>query len=142
MTASLSLQTLIYETLRDDLAVKALVVGRVYDRVPAPNGVIAPSTYPYISFGPSDYVPDDADCIVGGTHTMQIDAWSRAVGYPECKNICDAVKRALHKRPLNFGAASPDAVVDINVESVRTIRDSDGITSHGIITISAMVEEG
>ncbi len=141
MTASLSLQTLLYETLRDDLAVKAFVAGRVYDKVPATNGVVT-ATFPYISFGPCDYVPDDADCIVGGEYSVQVDVWSRGVGYPECKNICDAVKKALHKQPLNFGAASPDAVVDINVESVRFMRDADGITSHGIITVAVMVEEG
>lgn len=136
MTASLSLQTLLYETLRDDIATKALVAGRVYDRVPPTP------TFPYISFGPTDYQPDDADCIAGGTHTIQIDVWSRAVGFPECKNICDAVKKALHRRPLNFGEASPDAVVEINVESVRSLRDSDGTTSHGIITVAVMIEEG
>lgn len=144
MTASLSLQTLLYETLRDDTAVKAIVNGRVYDKVPRasyPDGAVT-ATYPYISFGPTDYQPDDADCIVGGTYSVQLDAWSRANGFPECKNICDAVKKALHRRDLNFAVASPDAVVDINVETVRFLRDADGLTSHGIVIVSVMIEEG
>lgn len=142
MTASLSLQTLLYETLRDDAAVRALVNGRVYDKVPRATDGTVTATYPYISFGPTDYVPDDADCIVGGTHVVQLDAWSRAVGFPECRNICDAIKKALHRRDMNFAIASPDAVVDINVETVRVMRDTDGLTSHGIIIVSVMIEEG
>lgn len=136
MTASTSLQVLLYETLRDDVDVKALVSGRVYDRVPASP------TFPYISFGPFDYQSDDADCVIGGTYTVQIDVWSRAVGFPECRAICDVVKKALHYRDLNFGDASPDAVCDMYIETVRVIRDADGLTSHGIVNVAAIVEEG
>lgn len=131
---SLELQTLLYTTLKATPSVVALV-DNVYDRVPAdPFGALNA----YISFGPHDVVEDGADCIESGVHTLQLDCWSRAVGQTACKNIVDAVKVALHEREL---VLTNNALVEIRVIMRRVFRDPDGITSHGVVMVEAIVEE-
>lgn len=133
MSASNELQTLIYQRLTNDAGVAALVNGRVYDNPPSN------ADFPYISFGPSDVVEDDADCITGRIETIQIDCWSRYQGgFKEVKDIADAVKKALHRYA---GELTVNALVEMTVQSVRHFRDPDGITSHGVVTVQAIVEE-
>ena len=132
MSPDLEVQGLVVQTLKADAAVTALVAGRVFDQVPKD------AQFPYVSYGPSDVVEDDADCIDGLLVTFQIDAWSRTVGFPECKRITDAVRRALHQRDLPLGV---NALVYLQHEITRTQRDPDGLTSHGIMTFEASVEQ-
>ncbi|MBB2973949.1 hypothetical protein FHU14_004488 [Mesorhizobium sp. RMAD-H1] len=111
------------------------LVNGVYDRVPEnPFG----TKMNYISFGPSDGGEDDTECITGIRVTCQIDIWSRAVGQMECKRLVDLVRRTLHRKPLKF---ETNALVDIWVEVTRVVRDPDGLTSHGIVTVTAIIEE-
>lgn len=128
------LQVLIVSTLKNSAAVMALIDG-VYDTVPS-TAWDGPRKA-YISLGPSDMTTDDADGIVGETHTVQLDVWSRAVGQPDCKKICTAVKKALHKRPLTM---SDNALVEINMTLERIMRDPDGLTIHGAMQFEVMIE--
>jgi len=133
MSASNELQTLIYQRLMAFPAVQAAVADRIYDQ---PS---ATATLPYISFGPSDAVEDDADCITGRVETIQIDCWSRYQGgFKEVKTLADAVKKALHRYA---GEMEVNALVEMTVETVRFFRDPDGVTSHGVVTVQAIVEE-
>lgn len=128
------LQRLYYTTLTGTPAIMALANG-VYDKIPtAPFG----TKTAYISFGPTDSSEDDADCISGQTVTMQIDVWSRAVGSLEAKTLTDLVRRALHRKSLEL---SDNALADTNVEATRVFRDPDGITTHGVVTVTALIEE-
>lgn len=131
---STELQTLLYATLKADIGVMALVDG-VYDSVPT-SAFGAKSAY--ISFGPHDVIDDGSDCIESGEHTFQLDCWSRAVGQTACKNIVDAVKVALHERDL---VLTNNALVEIRVTMRRVFKDPDGLTSHGVVMVSAIVEE-
>ena len=95
--------------------------------------------YPYISFGPSDLVPDDADLITGREETVQIDIWSQQHGaLIEARQIVDAVKGALHKAPP---ALEDHALVGLEVILARVMLDRDGVTAHGIVQLTAFVEE-
>lgn len=130
---SLEVQGLIYDTLKASSAVMALING-VYDRVPAePWG----ATLAYISFGPSDIVIDDADCIDGEEHTVQLDVWSRMPGKVECKRICDAVKAALHQAAIEL---TDNALVEIELQLCRVFSDPDGLTTHGAMQFRVAVE--
>lgn len=132
MSVSAELQKLLYDTLRADTAVSGFVNGRVYDSVPASP------TFPYISFGPYDFVPDDADCIAAGEHTLQLDIWSNAIGRVEAKRITDAVRRALHEK----SAVIPEyPVVQMRVVMTQVLPDPDGKTSHGVVQVTASIEE-
>src|SRR5262245_48390101 len=88
----LEIQGAIVARLKADAAVTALVATRIYDSVPAN------AQFPYVTIGPADSVADDADCITGFLTAQQVDCWSRAPGFPECKKIVDAVRFALHDR--------------------------------------------
>lgn len=137
MTAApaLEVQDLLINTLKNTPAVMLLVAG-VYDTVPAsPWGTSA--TNGYISLGPCDMVPDDADCIAGETHTCQLDVWSRKVGQVACKQICAAVKAALHLQTLTM----PDnALCEVRLELQQIMRDPDGITLHSAMHFTVTVE--
>lgn len=126
------LQGQIVALLKASPDLSGIIGGRVYDRVP--EGV----QFPYVSFGPSDEASDDADCIDGFVVTMQLDAWSRDVGFPECRRITDAVRRALTVDAIQL---TDNALVTFNHVTTRIFRDPDGLTSHGAITLEAFVEQ-
>ena len=134
-SVQVELQDLIHDTLQADTAVMALVDG-VWDRVPA-NAWGGPRKG-YISFGSTDVISDDAECIVGGTHTFQIDCWSRAVGRVACKQIVDAVKNALHEKDVEL---ADNALVEMRVDFRQVMDDPDGLTTHGVVAVTAMIEE-
>ena len=130
---ALELQVLIVQTLKADAAVMVLVNG-VYDSIPTdPWG----AKLAYVSLGPSDVIVDDADCIDGEIHSVQLDCWSRKPGMPECKRIAHAVKAALHNRDLEL---TDNAFVECQLENVRYLRDPDGETNHAAMQFSFTVE--
>lgn len=127
------IQVLLVSTLKANAAVMALVDG-VYDTVPAnPFG----AKKAYISLGPEDFVPDDAECLAGELHTVQIDVWSRSVGMPECKKICSAVRDALHEVDLQL---ADNAFCECRLTLSQTMRDPDGITIHGAMQFEIAIE--
>jgi hypothetical protein len=134
MGAQSELQKLLYDTLRATTAIMALV-GGVYDRVPTDPYA---GKNAYISFGPSDVVDDSADCSVSGTHSFQVDVWSKAVGQVEAKNIVDLIYRTLHEAEL---VLSVNALAEIRVDFRRVFTDSDGLTTHGVVSVTASIEE-
>lgn len=125
------LQRALYACLSTDAAVSAMVSGRVFDRVPAD------AQAPYISFGPMTADDDGADCIDGLSVSVQIDAWSQAVGYGEVKEIAGAVRKAIAAADL---ALNTHALADITHRSTRILRDPDGLTSHAVLTFEASIE--
>ncbi|MCA1368074.1 DUF3168 domain-containing protein [Bradyrhizobium sp. BRP14] len=134
MSSSVELQDLYLNTLKGNSAIMALVAG-VYDRVPKnPYG----KKTAYISFGVDDSTDNDAECITGREVTTQIDIWSTAPGKTECKTIADLVRRALHRQPLTL---TENALVDIWVTLVRVLPDPDGLTTHGVVQVTATIEE-
>jgi hypothetical protein len=69
---------------------------------------------------------------------MQLDAWSRAVGFPEVKRVADAVRAALHDYELPL---SDNALVSLLHRQTRVLRDPDGLTNHAVVEIVALVEQ-
>lgn len=128
------LQVLMFSTLSSDPAVSDLVSG-VYDRVPeSPFG----TKQAYINFGPSSFTPDDADCIVSGEHSFQVDVWSRHVGQVNCKRICSAIRDCLHYATLSL---TDNALVEIRLSLQRIMSDPDGLTTHGAMQFTVTIEE-
>ena len=127
-------QAKVVQTLKANAPLMALV-NDVYDTVGAsPWG----AKLAYVSLGPMDALIDDADCIDGEVHSMQIDVWSRAVGGKGiCKKIVDAVKRALHNADIEL---TDNALVEINLELYRILDDPDGLTKHGVLQFRVAVE--
>ncbi|MER2536029.1 MAG: DUF3168 domain-containing protein [Rhizobiaceae bacterium] len=137
MDASYELQIAIVGALKSDSVVRALVGGRIYDDVPRDASGKVTAHFPYISFGPEQTLPDGYDCQDGSEITIQIDAWSRAVGFPEVKKIAAAVRKVLHDADLPI---NENALVSMEFENRRVLRDPDGKTSHAVIIFRAVVE--
>ena len=132
MSVSAELQTLIYNTLIADAAVQGLISDRVYDGQPDA------ANYPCVTFGPSDTVPENLAGVDASTEVIQLDVWDRSNGrLRPCKEIMNAVRDALHLADLIL---SVNALVHIEVTGQRVFRDSDGLTAHGIVTVSAELE--
>lgn len=133
MSVSVALQVLIRARLLAVSAVTDLVGVRIYD---APREPVA---FPYVTFGPSDFVPDDYDCIDGRIETQQLDVWSNALdGKAEAKRIVDAMKAALH----DFSAEpSSGALVSMRVTLARVMDDPQPGIFHGMVMIEATMED-
>ena len=130
MSPELELQGEIVDLLRSNAALTALIDTRVYDAVPDIR------LFPFVSMGPMISNSEEVDCIDAMDITVQIDVWSRAVGYPECKIIADEVRSAvvqLVELPVN-------ALVGIYHNTTTTMRDPDGLTSHSALMFNALVE--
>jgi len=108
-------------------AIRALTNNRVYDQPPEKP------QFPYITLGYVEglpYAPWIPGCHEPWEAFPQVDCWSRAVGYPECKQIVDAVIGALAERhPVGF----IDKFILWELRTVRVLRDPDGVTSHGVV---------
>lgn len=128
---TLELQGKLIAVLRAYAPLTAIVAQRSYDAVP--GNVV----FPYVSLGPSDESSDDADCIDGFEVTFQIDCWSRKTGFPEARQMADAVRAAL-KTDITL---SNNALVYLNHRITRTFRDPDGLTSRAAVTFEAFIEQ-
>jgi len=104
---------------------------RIYDTVP-PNAV-----FPYVSISGSQVLPDKADCIDGTEVFVQLDAWSRAQGYPEVMGIAGSVVDALDDEPL---AVDGFHLVVFEMQSLNYLRDPDGLTRHAAISFRALLQ--
>lgn len=128
----LELQGAIVNALLGDPLVASFVGDRVFDTV-TPD-----AAFPYITYGPTSAIEEDADCIEGQEITVQINTWSREVGYPEAKNINDAVRTVLHNGPTV--TLAQNALVYLQHRQTQTLRDPDGITNHGVLQFQAFIE--
>lgn len=134
MTPSRELQAMLYAALTADAAVAALVGDRVYD---APR---AEAVFPYLSFGPSNWFPEDADGLVMRREALQVDVWSRDGGrHGPCKEIVDSVAAVARNRGT-LGLAT-HALATLSVLRTSVSDDPDGLTVHGFVIIEAVIEE-
>lgn len=133
MSAATEFQKAILAALVADSAVHAIVADRIFDRMPSD------ADYPCVTFGPSQSIPMNLQCLDARTEVLQLDCWVRAQGriWP-ARELADAVKSALHGANLQLYT---HALAQIEVEQVRVMLDRDGITAHGIVTVEATLEE-
>ncbi|MDX0973537.1 DUF3168 domain-containing protein [Sinorhizobium medicae] len=128
---SYELQVAIVSRLKATAAVTALIGQRVYDSVP-PD-----AAFPYVTVGEGDETSDDVDCVTGFEIALDVDVWSRAVGFPEAKQISDTVRRALLDPEMTLPA---NALVYFRHRQTRFIRDPDG-SSHAVLSFEAFAEQ-
>jgi len=97
---------------------------RVYDEVPEKP------TFPYISIGDDQVVGDDNDCSEISEVFCRIHVWSRAVGYPETKQIAGAVRTRLRATAPTVTGFTVDVV---EFQQHQFLRDEDGKTRHAVV---------
>jgi hypothetical protein len=135
---SLELQMAIVTRLRADATLTALIGARVYDHVPRGAGGAVTADFPFVGFSDRDALQADALCVTGYEITMNLDVWSRKPGFVEAEQIAHAVVKSLH----NWGAPLPtNKVITLQHRQTRVFRDPDGLTSHGIVELVAVVTE-
>lgn len=128
----LELQGAVVARLKGYAGLAQLVEARIYDRVPEA------ASFPYVSWGPEQAIADDADCINGFDITIQIDAWSCAVGLPEVKKIAEQVRLALIEQELSL---DDNALVLLEHRQTRILPEPDGLTSHAAVEFAAFIEQ-
>jgi hypothetical protein len=128
---SYEVQAAMVAALKAAGALPAVVGARVYDAAPA--GAV----FPYITLGDCQVLPDKADCIDGAELFLQVDVWSRAVGYGEAKTIAKAIMVKLDDQPLTV--AGHDVIV-FEHQATTYLRDPDGLTRHVALTFRSLVQ--
>lgn len=136
MSADLALQRAIREALIGSTTVLSYVVAdAILDRhtVPLPD--------PSIILGETVEALDEAAAKgnrVALVHTLHV--WQKEDGFVRCKMIVAAIRGAVKgTRPaLELGYH----LAGWRVSSARFLRDPDGLTSHGVVTIEATVGGG
>ncbi|MXN48806.1 DUF3168 domain-containing protein [Shinella kummerowiae] len=135
MTPELALQKAVRARLIAETSVISLVpAASILDRNERP----APS--PSIVIGEGQSV--DEGNSIGRTLTrvyMDLHIWKREPSTEGVKAIAGAIRTAIQKAnlPLDPGFHC----VDCHVQTVRSLRDPDGETSHAIVTVKALVQE-
>jgi hypothetical protein len=130
------------DAMKADPEIAAKAGNRVYDRPldkPAAQLGIAS---PYISLGPTSNLPASVgDCVDGVEITLQWDVWSWGAGEAystvECRTIVERIRRVLDDAEL---ALTDNALVTLTYELSSVVRDRDGITTHGLIQFTGIVE--
>ena len=126
---SYEMQVAIVAALKLPGALPGVVAARIYDLPPAA------ATYPYITLGPMQVLPDKADCIDGAELFQQIDVWSISTGFGEAKTIARAIVAKLDDQPLIVPGHD---VVLFEHRSTNYQRDPEGKTSHAALSFRAL----
>lgn len=130
--ALLALQKAIVTKLKaDTLGVASLVGSRVFDRIPAD------AAFPLVGISGGQELAADADCIPGLQVMLDVHVWSRAVGSVECRRIAGFVRAALHDAALTVDGWR---LIDLKHRDTRFLADPDGITSHAVVTVRALID--
>lgn len=135
MSADLAVQKAIRARLVATGAVTALVpAASILDRNERPVPV------PSIILGEAQVV-DEGESVARKRqrvyHTLHV--WKREEGLTGVKAIAGAIRTALHSARLTLDAGYYSA--DGYVSGQRFLRDLDGATSHGILTVEVLVQE-
>lgn len=99
-----------------------------------------PAPDPAIGLGQSQAVDEGASIARRLTrvyHTVHV--WKREPSLEGVKVICAAIRAAIHAGRLDLGPGFH--AVDGRVASMRQLRDPDGETSHGVVTVEVLVQE-
>lgn len=131
-SAGWALQKAVHAALSADAALAGLLGGpQVFDDVPQQ------STYPYVALGSSTERDWSTATEDGAEHVLTLHVWSRKAGRKETREIMEAVRLALHDKPLVVGG---HRLVNLRHEFSEARRDADGETYHGIVRYRAVTE--
>jgi hypothetical protein len=131
------LQVAIVSRLRADADLTPLIGNRIYDLVPNKDGSIT-AQFPFVSFGSSQEVPEDADCLDASTFYVDLNVWSHDPGFAQARSITRAVKSALTDDALPL---TDNALVYFQFDGRRDIRAPDGLTTQIVLTFRAGIDQ-
>ena len=126
-----AVQQAVYAALAGDGALMALVAG-VHDH--PPEGA---APFPYVLIGESTARDWSGAAAEGMELTLTLHAWSRYRGFREVKAILAAIHSALHDATL---ALAGQTLVNLRFDFAATMRDPDGLTTHGVARYRAVTQ--
>lgn len=135
MTPELVLQKALRERLVSFPAVSSVVpAAAILDRNERPT------PDPSIIIGEGQAV-DEGDSLARNRVRVYLDlhVWKKEPSLEGVKIIAGAIRSAVRAGRLSLDA--PFHCADCRVSSTRFLRDPDGLTSHGVVTINALVHE-
>ena len=134
MTPSVALQAAIISLLSSDPALSEITSGEISQNVP--EGFKPP----YISLGPSSFVPQSPDGLRIREETLQVDCWTDCGGnLSDVKMMADHVSRVLDGASLDL--SDPFAASEVQVVLVRCFPGEGMRYEHGVIQVAATVED-
>lgn len=132
ISSALALQQAIVATLANDSGVLAALGGsRIYDDTPQP------AAFPYATIGQTTARSADSDLSSTDEHIFTLHIWSRARGRREALAIADAIRLALHDKPLTLTAHK---LINLRHDFSDARRERDGDTIHGTVRFRAVTE--
>lgn len=135
MSAELALRGALLALWKGDSNVGALIGDRLYDRVPDNP------TFPYASFGPAQAIDLEVSCALRIEVIQDVHVWSRDVGQVEALRITEALRStAIAADKAGSLSWSGYAIQSVRVTSTQMLRDPDGLTSHGVMTVEAIID--
>ena len=130
-TASWALQAAIHTALTEDVDVLAVLGGaRIYDHVP--RG----ASYPFVTFGTTSERDWSTGSDRGNEHIVILNVWSQDQGRAQVQQMIEAVRAALHDRPL----LPIGRLINLRHEASDTRREADGERYSGTIRLRAVTE--
>lgn len=89
------------------------------------------SPFPRITIGDGQVLANFADCYAGSETYLQVDIWSREVGFGEAKTLANRVRAVLDDKIVPLDGHTMEYM---RFESAQYLRDPDGITRHVAMT--------
>lgn len=129
------LQKAAVAALSASTALRALIGNPVRLYQDVPDG----PTFPYVTIGESQTLPDRAECIEGFEIFLTLDIWTRQNGidFSPNKKIGAAIYSALHNADLTL---TDFRCLEMLHDTTRYFVDADNRTVHGVTTFVAKVE--
>jgi hypothetical protein len=135
--ASLAVQKVLLTRLRAYAPLMALVPSAsIFDRNSRPE------VFPSIVIGEAQIVDEDLD--LARTYVRvytKLHIWTREDGMRQVKEITGAMRKAIRIARNRAPRDGDFSCADIAIENTEFMRDPDGATSHGVMTINTLVNE-
>lgn len=131
--ATLDLERAVTTRLKANTDLQALIANPIRLFAAVPPG----PTFPYVTIGPEQRLPDLAECIDGAEIFFDFHIFSRDKGYVEAKRIGSVLIDELHDANLTL---TEHRCLLIELSDERYFIDPDNQTKHGVVTFRALVE--
>src|ERR1700748_2277244 len=123
------LQAAIRDRLLGVGEIRALIEDRVFDRIP--NG----PTFPYVSFGEIQVIPETAEGIDATQTFVVLHAWDRFKSSSATRSLARLIIAVLHDADLTLPEGQLQSLL---LQSSRPFPDPDGLTMHAVLTFDIL----
>ena len=128
---SFDLQTILYSTLNGDSTLDGIVGNnKIFDNVPQDT------SYPYVAIGDITAINRGTKTLDGNEYVLDIDVWSTYRGKKEISDALERIYELLHDTTYSVSGAN---MVVSQVRNTITLVENNGITRHGVLSLSVIV---